>query len=111
MVHTLQERASQQHRLTIPEVAALGLLAKNEDHFIRVRALTALSLLGGTPEATAAADIARAATSDKEPLVRMYAVSALTELGAPDRVQIAEKLTHDPEEEVRSAARAALRNK
>lgn len=107
-VREIQDRASSGQPLTIAEIEILRRSSNDSDWRIRVRSLTALFYVGGTNHVPAAAEIARAKLTDKEGVVRVYALSALVRMGAPDARKIATTLLKDPEESVRERAKKAL---
>ena len=108
-VRAIQERASTGQSLTSAEIAVLRSASNDGDWRIRCRALTALFYVGGTAHAVTAAEIARAKLTDKEAVVRQYALSALARMRAQDARLDARRMLNDPAANVRARAQQILK--
>lgn len=104
-VTELQYRSKQHKQLDDEDLGQLLQLSNDANPFIRVNALTALSQTRGTRQAVFAASIARRKLTDGHPLVRTYALNALSRLMAPDAIQAARNMLNDPDASVRKEAR------
>ncbi|HLV81239.1 MAG TPA: HEAT repeat domain-containing protein [Chthonomonadaceae bacterium] len=107
-VRSLQERAEQHRGLSAADMNALRRLSNDKYWIVRCRALASLFYVGGTPQAGLAASIARAKLNDPVPVVRVYALSALSRLHAPDVKQIARKMLADSDKDVRKRAQIVI---
>jgi hypothetical protein len=107
-VKTLQLKAEARRRLSDSEMTRLNDLACNNNPYIAAKALSALWYVGGTGQEERAAQIARDKLSSKHPLVRLYALSTLARLKAPDAMQIARQMFNDPDVNVRQKAERLL---
>lgn len=107
-VVTLQHRAEVGKHLNESDMGRLLQLSDDVNPFIRVKALTALHQTRGTKQAESAARIARRKLTDDHPLVRSYALNALSRLMAPDAIQTARQMLSDADASVREEARRVI---
>jgi hypothetical protein len=103
-VRRLQYEVIKEKALPPAQMAQLRRLASDKSPFVRARALNALGGLGQGKQAREATAIAKSKLADTEPLVRGYALGALQRLKAPDLMAEAQKLTRDPDPNVRQRA-------
>lgn len=103
-VVTLQHRAEEGKRLDDRDMRCLLQLSDDHNPFIRMKALSALQQTRGTKQAESGARIARKKLTDENPLVRSYALNALSRLMAPDTIQVARKMLNDADGSVRKEA-------
>jgi Sec-independent protein translocase protein TatA len=101
-VHNMQTAKS----IDESDLAELDKLADDSEWRIRARALSALKR---AKDRTRAASIAKRKLTDPEPVVRVYALTALDRLKSPEVLAVAKTLLNDPEESVRAAARRILK--
>jgi HEAT repeat protein len=103
-VRKLQYEVIKEKTLPPAQMAQLRRLASDTNPFVRARALSALGGLGQSKQSREAAAIAKSKLADTEPLVRGYALGALQRLKAPDLIAEAQKMTQDPDPNVRKRA-------
>ena len=88
-------------------IAPLSMSLADKDAKVRLKAVTALTIVGGDP---AVAALTTAALTDAEPAVRQEAVYALGEIGSEAAAETLKHTLLDPEVSVREAAVDALAN-
>ncbi len=107
-IQDISQKAQHGQTLTYNEFGVLTHFAESSSMRIRVQALAALFYVKGSDQVKLAADIARRKLTDPEHAVRMYAVTALSRMGAPDARQVAKRMLNDPSVDVRSAAQNVI---